>query len=329
VRTINQRLLVDVAAAAAFGDACGLRWGDEGEGGAVVLSVDDVRAAAGGGGGDVNTGQWRMIASQCVGAEAMAAVCGMDAVQLQAWLLEHFCRPHPLPWPVAARIIMYLCISIDGLSLPLLLDLILFDHARDTLPLPPTIKPAFLPLIRAALPIFVHACTRARVVCASQRSDALGGLLWRVATPDVLLLLPLLEVAAGVEAGGARASLLEYFEGHAKRFAGRLRHVFHNQSAGGVQPGVETHDSSAADADAAADDAAAASTTPASTPSAVVRRPPPPPFNLRRMREGVHAALTLGKPPLAAAQLWHLLTDFPCVCRRRGAGHRVRVAACA
>ena len=39
VRTINQRVLVDVAAAAAFGDACGLRWGDEGEGGAVVLSV--------------------------------------------------------------------------------------------------------------------------------------------------------------------------------------------------------------------------------------------------------------------------------------------------
>ena len=63
----------------------------------------------------------------------MAAVCGMDAVRLQAWLLEHLCRPHPLPWPVAGRIIMYLCISIDGLSLPLLLDLILFDHARDTL----------------------------------------------------------------------------------------------------------------------------------------------------------------------------------------------------
>ena len=282
VRSINQRVAVDVAATAAFGDACGLRWEKEEAGGGVQVGVAEVRVAVGGGEGAV--GQWRMIVLQCIGGEAMNKVAGMDAGQLQMWLLEHFCRPHPLPWRVVARIMLYLCISIDGLSSPLLLDLILLDHARETLSLPPTIRTYFVPLCRAALPVLIHACVRVRIVCASQRSGV-WGVLWRLTAADSLL--PLLEVAAGVKTVDARESMLQYFEGSGTRFVGRLKHVFHDQSSGVAPSVVDTDDSAA--------DAVAAATPPlSSTPSTAVRNPSPPPFNLRRMREGSHAALVLG-----------------------------------
>jgi hypothetical protein len=286
-RNMNQRVQVRVCDSAAFRDACGLRCLEGDNGIEAGVRLDDVRAAAGA--TDAHAVQWRVTVLRCAGAAAVSEVAGLNAEQLQMWLLEHACRPCHVPWQAAARMILYLCVSHDGLPLPLLLDIILLDHAIDMQDRNSSINPSFVSLCRTAVPFMIHACAHVRIVRASQRSRAYDGLMWRVASPRKLL--PLLEAAAGLKADRARTNLLEYFEGGMRRYMARLNHIFHDQSS--------AHQPASADPiNLSQNTTRINSATPvaALTPAVSIRIPPPPPFNLHRMIEGTHLALTLGVP---------------------------------
>ncbi len=299
-RNMNMRLPVNVTDSIAFRLACGLRTLDNGAD-EHCAKVEDLRLAAAQF-KDHEVVQLRMIVLLCAGAAELREVEGMNVVQLRMWLLEHICRPHSLSWQVAARIILYLCVSANGLPLPILLDISLIDYAMDMNARNLPISPSFVPLCRAAVPCLIHACARVRVACASQRFSPCDGVLWKIASPETLL--SSLEAAGGLTSVQARTNLLEYFEGSQKRLMTRLNHVFHDHSPPRSQALTDKKSYLPH-----ADDASKVSAV-AKPNIGESLHPPPPPFNLCRMKEGTQLALTIGmfSPILAQA------CDVFCLC---------------
>ncbi len=298
VRNMNQRVPVDVAESIAFRNACGMRlFGDDRCDG-TDLKLEDTRVALSV--RDCHIAQLRMIVLRCAGVEAVRDVAGMSAERLQMWLLEHICRPHSMTLQVAARMLLYLGISRDGLPGALLLDITILDYSIDMQARNSPINPAFISLCRSAVLCMMLACTRARVVCVSQRSDTYDGLLWQLSSPK---LLPLLEDAAGLKAHQARSILLEYFEGGMKRYMARLNHTFHDQSPSFHQTVAGSNVSDAETLEASGFNF---------TPSSSIRIPPPPPFNLRRMIEGTTLAIALGMPACCSSSSLCCQPAFTC-----------------
>jgi hypothetical protein len=285
VRNMNQRVPVDVTESLAFRNACGMRSLGDGECDGVDLKLDDVRSTLSV--RDCHIAQIRMIVLQCAGLEAVGNVAGVSAERLQMWLLEHVCRPHSLNLQVAARMLLYLGISRDGLPGALLLDVTILDYYIDMQARNLPINPAFISLCRSVVPCMMLACARVRLVCVSQRSGAYDGLLWQLASPK---LLPLLEDAAGMKVHQARSTLLEYFEGGMKRYMARLNHTFHDQAPSFHQAVRGSNESDAGNLEASGFNF---------TPASSIRIPPPPPFNLHRMIEGTTLAIALGALELA------------------------------
>jgi hypothetical protein len=295
VRNMNQRVNVNVEDSVTFRDACGLKFSLEDD---ANISLDDVRLAAGV--DDAESVQYRILVVKCAGVAALG-LAGTNVEQLQMWLLQHVCRPHTLPWHNAARVMMYLCVSDDGLPLPLLVDIALFDYSIDCHARNVAISPLFVSICRTLLPCFVYSCVRARIACVSQRSGSWDGVMWKILTPD--LLMPSLETVAGLSVNQAKINLLEYFEGGLKRYMSRINHEFHDQSPASNCVLNESHPSAASEADASA-----ASTARPCTESRV---PPPPALNLRRMIQGTQLALALGICFYVVSRAFHIyLTRF-------------------
>lgn len=287
---MNQRVPVHVADSIAFRNACSLRSLDEGVHEQCVR-VDHLQVAAAKV-KDFRTVQLRAIVLLCAGISAMGDVEGMNAPQLRMWLLEHACRPHFLPWSAAARIILYLCVSSDGLPLPILVDIALLDYAMDVQSRNVSLNPSSASMYRAAVPCMIHSCARMRIACASQRLGACDGVLWKIAWPGELLTF--LEAAGDMKVDQARARLIEYFEGGMKRLMPRLNHSFHDHTLPNNRVVSQANDA-ALDADSAA-----AQSTATVTPDALAGLYPSslPLFNLRRMSEGAQLALALGQSAL-------------------------------
>ena len=295
VRNMNQRVNVNVEDSIAFRDACGLKFSLDDD---ASISLDDVRLAAGV--SDAESVQYRILVVKYAGAAALG-LAGTNIEQLQMWLLQHVCRPHTLPWHNAARVMMYLCISDDGLPLPLLVDIALLDYSIDCHARNLAISPLFSAICRTLLPCFIYSCVRARIVCVSQRSGSWDGIMWKIRTPD--LLIPSLETAAGLSVNQAKINLLEYFEGGFKRYMSRINHEFHDQSPATNYVLNELNPGAACEVDD--------SSMSIATPCTESRVPPPPALNLRRMIEGTQLALALGICSNVVLRAFHIhLTRF-------------------
>jgi hypothetical protein len=285
---MNQRVFVRVEDSVAYRNACSFRSSDDG----VFcddqsVKVDDLRAAAARV-KDFRIVQLRVIALLCAGIAAMGDVEGLSAAQLRMWLLERVCWQRSLPWQAAARIVLYLCVSADGLPLPILIDVALLDYAIDVQARNVSINPTFVSLYRAAVPSFIHSCARLRIASPSQRFGPCDGVLWKVVSPNELL--PLLEAAGDLKVDQARTRLMEYFEGGMKRLMTRLNHAFHDQTPAHLRTASLATESEPN----VCNDVAALSAVDSAQSANNGLPSPPPLFNLRRMSEGAQLALALG-----------------------------------
>jgi hypothetical protein len=297
-RRMNQRTPVVVAETAPFRNALSLRGL---EGCTSEVKVCDVQTAAEC--EDSLVFNLRMIVLLSAGTQAMTQVSSLNAGQLQMWLLQHICCSFAMQFRVVARMLVYLCVCDDGLAFPLLLDMVVLDCVIDAQSRNSSVGPERISLCRSVLPCLLFACSRARIVYALQLRGMENGVVWKVASSA--LLLPLLEVAAGLTSESARFNLLDYFQGGLRHLMTRLNHCFHDHSGAASSNRITAGSSD--EVESAFAPSNASFLPPASSPQ---------PFNVYRMILGTRLSLSLGDFTLSPQNTSTMTRCIACTSKR-------------